>query len=121
MWSSPVMFGGGKHMANFGRSLFASATNNRSASQRAYQPASTACGSNAFGMSVWVTERASSICVWLDGAGEGSRLARRSRRGYGYVLDRAHGDPEFYRLSRWRSQLRDRHSVLENDRASGNG
>src|SRR5256885_12054701 len=52
MCRSPVMFGGGKHIVNFGLSLFGSATNNASASQRAYQPASTASGSNALGISV---------------------------------------------------------------------
>src|SRR5256712_13747368 len=52
MCSSPVMLGGGKHIVNFGLSLFGSATNNASASQRAYQPASTASGSNALGISV---------------------------------------------------------------------
>ena len=45
------MLGGGKHIVNFGASLLASAVNRPASSQRAYQPASTACGSNAFGMS----------------------------------------------------------------------
>ena len=56
MCSSPVMFGGGKHIANFGRSLVGSAMNRPSDSQRAYQPASMACGSNAFGISLSLVE-----------------------------------------------------------------
>src|SRR5579859_96262 len=50
------MFGGGKHIVNFGFELAASATKRPASSQRAYQPASMAWGSNAFGMSaagVW--------------------------------------------------------------------
>src|SRR5487761_809425 len=52
MCSSPVMFGGGRQIVYLGFLLCASATNRASASQRAYQPASTARGSKAFG--IWL-------------------------------------------------------------------
>src|SRR5712692_4487641 len=69
MCSSPVMLGGGKHIENFGRSLDASARKSLSSSQRAYQPASTACGSNALGIWLSVRGRASSMGVAHDAGG----------------------------------------------------
>src|SRR5437588_3964093 len=84
------MLGGGKHIVNFGLSLVGSATNSASASQRAYQPASTACGSNALGISLCVVD---TCFIALSGEGtpaRWSRLARASRRRYGYVLFAAH-------------------------------
>src|SRR5438876_10193333 len=91
MCSSPVMLGGGKHIVNFGLSLFGSATNNASASQRAYQPASTACGSNAFGISL---SGIGACFIALAGSvtpARWARLARASRRRYGYAYVAAHG------------------------------
>src|SRR3989454_3788129 len=90
MCRSPVMFGGGKHIVNFGLSLFGSATNNASASQRAYQPASTASGSNALGISV----SGMACFIALTGSvtpARRARLARASRRRYGYAYVAAHG------------------------------
>src|SRR5579864_3476764 len=89
MWSSPVMFGGGKHIVNLGLPLLASATNRPSDSQRAYQPASMAFGSNAFGISDcnWAC-----FITWLrpEAPARRSLLARLSRRGYGYASFAAH-------------------------------
>src|SRR5450759_3710293 len=85
MCSSPVMLGGGKQMAYFGFLLFASAMNRPSFSQRAYQPASMACGSKADGMAFGV------LLMGVFGRAEvrsgvagGGSLARTCRRGYGY-------------------------------------
>src|SRR5256885_15567484 len=91
MCSSPVMLGGGKHIANFGLSLVGSAMKRPSVSQRAYQPASMACGSNAFGISVFSCMGVFDRSVWFRYAGRWPRLARRSRRGYGYAYVAAHG------------------------------
>ena len=55
MCSAPVMLGGGRQIVYFGFLLFASAMNRPSDSQRAYQPASMAFGSNAFGISLGVS------------------------------------------------------------------
>src|SRR3989442_9942188 len=77
MCSSPVMLGGGKHIVNFGLSLFGSATNNASASQRAYQPASTASGSNALGISV----SGMACFIALTGSVTPARRARVGRGG----------------------------------------
>ena len=52
MCSSPVTFGGGRQIVYRGLSLFVDAANRPAFSQRAYQPASMAFGSNALGMSV---------------------------------------------------------------------
>src|SRR2546428_7993036 len=90
MCSSPVMLGGGKHIVNFGLSLFGSATNNASASQRAYQPASTASGSNALGISV----SGMACFIALTGSvtpARRARVARASRRKDGYADAAAHG------------------------------
>src|SRR5580704_3414740 len=91
MCSSPVMFGGGRQMVYLGFLLFASATNRPSASQRAYQPASMACGSKADDMAFSV------LLMGVFAGGElgsgfagGGSLARTCRRGYGYELDAAH-------------------------------
>ena len=54
MCSSPVMLGGGRQIVYLGFLLEASAVKRPSFSQRAYQPASMACGSNAGGMELWV-------------------------------------------------------------------
>src|ERR1700674_1394511 len=85
MCSSPVMLGGGRQIVYFFFLLFASATNRPSFSQRAYQPASMACGSNAVGMeiSVFFMGVFRSIELGSRVAGGGS-LARACRRGYGY-------------------------------------
>src|SRR5712691_11010747 len=87
MWSSPVTSGGGKQMVYRGLSLFVDAVNRPAFSQRAYQPASMAFGSNAFGISLWT------CFITCSGSGapaRRSRLARLSRRGYGYALGQAH-------------------------------
>ena len=52
MCSSPVTFGGGRQIVYRGLSLFVDAANRPAFSQRAYQSASMAFGSNALGMSV---------------------------------------------------------------------
>src|SRR2546427_2937383 len=90
MCSSPVMLGGGKHIVNFGLSLFGSGTNNAPAPQRAYQPASTASGSNALGISV----SGMACFIALTGSvtpARRARLARASRRRNGYAYAAAHG------------------------------
>ena len=89
------MLGGGKHIANFVLSVVGSAMKRPSDSQRAYQPASMACGSNAFGISVFSCMGVFDRSVWLRSAGGWSRLARLSRRRYGYALDSAHVGNEF--------------------------
>src|ERR1700686_4087356 len=98
MCSSPVMFGGGRQIVYFGLGLCASATNRPSDSQRAYQPASTARGSKAFG--IWPAFSVGFSFVFirrvssLGGDQErrrGGGLTRLSRRGYGHVPDAAHG------------------------------
>src|SRR2546425_5024654 len=90
MCSSPVMLGGGKHIVNFGLSLFGSATNNASASQRAYQPASTASGSNALGISV----SGMACFIALTGSvtpARRARVGRASRRRDGHAYVAGHG------------------------------
>src|SRR5216684_2632710 len=88
MCSSPVMFGGGRQIVYFGFLLCGSATNKPSDSQRAYQPASMACGSNALGISLM------GACFIIRSESRAparrSLLAQLSRRGYGYALVSAH-------------------------------
>src|ERR1700674_973640 len=92
------MFGGGRQMAYFGFLLWESAVNRPSDSHRAYQPASMAFGSKAFGIAVLVSGSVSFIFIGaclIAGFGSGaparwSLLARLSRRGYRYAVDPAH-------------------------------
>src|SRR5487761_73782 len=91
MCSSPVMLGGGRQIVYLGFLLFGFAMNRPSFSQRAYQPASMACGSKAGGMEF------SCLLMGVFGRAEvgsgvagGGSLARTCRRGYGYELDAAH-------------------------------
>src|SRR6266446_4708634 len=92
IWSSPVMFGGGRQIVYFGFLLLASAMNRPSFSQRAYQPASMACGSKAdviaFGVLLMGVFGRAEV---RSGVAGGRSLARTCRRGYGYELDSAHG------------------------------
>src|ERR1700716_3227734 len=90
--SSPVRLGGGRQRANFRFLLGGGAMNGPADSQRAYQPASTACGSNALGIS-----EVMACFIRLgdsDAPARWSLLARLSRRGYVYVLDPAHGESD---------------------------
>src|SRR5437773_1260134 len=92
MCSSPVMLGGGRQMVYFGFLLDASATNSPSLSQRAYQPASTAVGSNAVGIviSVLLIRACSDQGFGNRCAGE-DRLTRACRLAYSYRYEAAHG------------------------------
>src|SRR3981081_1339700 len=90
--SSPVLWGGGRQMAIFRFLLCGWAMTRPAASQRASQPASTACGSNALGIS-----EVMACFIRLgdsDAPARWSLLARLSRRGYVDVLDAAHGESD---------------------------
>src|SRR5260221_14550003 len=90
MWSSPVMLGGGRQIVCFGFLLFASAMNRPSFSQRAYQPASMACGSKADVMALGVLLMGVFVGVALgSGVAGGASLGRTRRRGYGYEARQA--------------------------------
>src|SRR6185295_10176816 len=94
----PVTLGGGKQMVYLGLELRGFAVKSPAFSQRAYQPASMALGSNAVSISdgvllmgVFRSE------VWGWGPPAGGRLKRLRRRTYSYGYEAAHGGPDLSR------------------------
>src|ERR1700730_16980944 len=107
MCSSPVTFGGGSAIENLGLGLAASARNRSAASQRAYQPASTSCGSYAGGMGLlWLIKGVRDPPVIEETRGRRELASGRPREASarappGLRLRRAPGgawSQEFYRL-----------------------
>src|SRR5215471_12100240 len=84
MCSSPVTFGGGTAMLYFGFELPASAWKSWASSQRAYQRASTACGSYAVSIEwCWLICACGCLRLGWGGAGaRGAELADVRRPGY---------------------------------------
>src|SRR5256885_8751833 len=85
MCSSPVTLGGGTAIEKRGLSLAASARKRPASSQRAYQRASTACGSYAVVMEWWfwlIGRARSSVGMGLEAGARGAELAGVRRLGY---------------------------------------
>src|SRR6185503_975897 len=91
MCSSPVTFGGGRQIVYLGLGLRGSAVKSPAFSQRAYQPASMALGSNAVSISDWVLLMGVLPLEAGMGAPAGGRLERPRRLAYSYGYEAAHG------------------------------